>query len=314
MRAHVGKRQNDGLGRVGVVVGEDVKGEGFVRVVARFEGNVFRRESVILAAALLGASPGRNPYGNVIARRLGDADRDRDRLAAGVGLRHPVRRGAREEDGQIVVPQGHRVFAVGNLPALRQVAAQERQNNALAPLSSLVVDALQRHGRARGVRRYRQASRGNRVVPVPSLRCRPARRNVQRNRHGRGPVNVDGHLDPRLVVLVKLRYRVRGKCNLVAVPLNGHPRRAAAPQQARILFGNFNQEVDELGYLPLDGHENLRIDVKACHARGNRNHARLQTVVRAGHRIACRRRLLSRLLVAFVDPVSVGEILSQSRR
>ena len=204
-RAHVGDRQDDGFIRFGVVVGEDVKGEGFVRVVARSEGNVFRRESVILAAALLGASPGRNPYGNVIARRLGDADRDRDRLAAGVGLRHPVRRGAREEDGQIVVPQGHRVFAVGNLPALRQVAAQERQNNALAPLSSLVVDALQRHGRARGVRRYRQASRGKRVIPVPSLLRHSARSNVQHNRLGRRHVNADGHPDPRRVVVLRKR-------------------------------------------------------------------------------------------------------------
>ena len=106
LRAPVGERQNDGLGRVGVVVGEDVKGEGFVRVVARAEGDVLSRESVILAAALLGRSPGRNPHGDVIARRLGDADHDRDRLAAGVGLCHPVRRGAREVDAQIVVPEG----------------------------------------------------------------------------------------------------------------------------------------------------------------------------------------------------------------
>ena len=38
------------------------------------------------------------------------------------------------------------MFAVGNLPAFRQIVARDRQNNALAPLSSLVVDAPQRHG------------------------------------------------------------------------------------------------------------------------------------------------------------------------
>ena len=106
------------------------------------------RESVILAAALLGRSPCRNPHGNVIGRRLGDADHDRDRLVAGDGLCHPARRGACEVDAHIIIAEGHGVRCLrAERPALRQTA-RKRQNDVLAPLGSFVVDAPQRHGRA----------------------------------------------------------------------------------------------------------------------------------------------------------------------
>ena len=139
------------------------------RMVARAEGDVFRRESVIPAAALLGGSPCRNPHGNLRARRLGDADRDRDRFVAGIGLFHPARRSTREEDAQVVVPEGYRMFVVGNRPAFRQVP-RERQNDALAPLAPIVIDARQSQGRTRSVCRYPQGCRINPVnlhSPLP---------------------------------------------------------------------------------------------------------------------------------------------------
>ena len=89
-------------------------------------------------------------------------------------------------------------------PAVRQASGcTDCELDGFRRLADTFVPARQRNRAARLVRADCQASRRNRVIPVPSLCRRSGYGDIQRNRHGRGAVDVHRDLRRRSVPLGK---------------------------------------------------------------------------------------------------------------
>ena len=81
-------------------------------------------------------------------------------------------------------------------PAGRKASGRtDCELNGFRRLGDTFVPARQRNRAALLIGADCQASRGNRVIPVPSLCRRSGYGDIQRNRHGRGAVDV--HRDRR---------------------------------------------------------------------------------------------------------------------